>query len=97
MKVGNVVVSVRHAFDYRSIDSILNHKTFEGCTGNQGLSDDDVSPCRRQAISPDADLDAMRVHWTIVTTAHIIFASPNKFYRSAAETLRNHRRFALHV
>src|SRR5712664_1328814 len=97
MKIRNLVVSVRHAFDYRCIDSILDHKPFEGCTGNQGLSDDYMPPCCRQAIRPDSDLDAMRVHWTIVTAAHIIFASPNKFYRRAAETFRNHSRFPLHV
>src|SRR5205807_1576444 len=64
---------------------------------NQRLSHDDMAPRRRHAVRPDSDLDAMRVHRTIVTAAHIIFARPNELDRCAPQTLRYHRRLALHM
>src|ERR1700674_2825267 len=97
MKVGNVVLGVGCAFDYRSIDAVLNHHCRKRRPGNQRLPNDDVTPCGRQAIWPDSDLDAMRVHRTIVTTAHIILTRPDELNRRATETLRNHSGFALHV
>ena len=56
-----------------------------------------MAPRGRQAIRTDADLDAMRVHWAIIASAHIILARPDKLDRRAPQTLRNHRRFALHM
>src|ERR1041384_5292928 len=39
----------------------------------------------------------MKVHRTIVTTLHVVFARPDEFDWSATQTFRDHRRFTLHV
>ena len=97
MKVRDAVVSVRRAFDCCLIDAVLNQHCSKRSPGNQRLSDDDMAPRCRHSIRPDADLDAMRVHRTIVTAAHIILTRPNELNRRATQTLRNHSRFALDV
>ena len=97
MKIRNAVTGIFHAFDYSSIDAVLNHHCSKRSPDNQRLPNDDVSPCGRQAIRPNADLDAMRVHWTIVTALHIILTSPNELDRRAPQTLRNQSRFARHM
>src|SRR6185295_20383317 len=79
------------------IDAVLNHHRGERSSGYQRLSHDHMPPCRRHSIGADAKLDAMRVHRTIVTTTHIILACPDEFYRSAAQTFRNHSRLARYM
>src|SRR5439155_4264650 len=97
MKIRNVVAGIRRAFDGCPIDAVLDQHRRKRSPGNQRLSDDDVSPGCRQAIRPDADLNAMRVHRTIVTAPHIILTRPNELNRGATQTFRNHSRFALDV
>src|SRR5438309_313918 len=97
MKVRNVVVGVRSAFNCSSIDSILDDETFEWCSGDYRLADDDVTPCRRHLIASNANLDTMHMHRAIVTAADVIFARPDQFDRRAAKTLCNHRGFSGNV
>ena len=56
-----------------------------------------MAPGSGHSIRPDADLDAMSVHRTIVAAAHIILTRPDQLNRRAAQTPGNHRRFALHM
>src|SRR5258706_10633327 len=97
MKVGNVVTGIGRAFDCCLIDAVLNYHCGKRSSGNQRLSNDDVAPCCRQAIRSDADLNTMRVHWAVVTAAHIVLTRPNELDRRATQTFRNHSRFALHM
>src|SRR5436305_13373676 len=56
-----------------------------------------MPPRRRHSISAHADLDSMDIHGAIVAALHIVFARPDQFDRSAAQTLRNRRSFTLNV
>ena len=48
-------------------------------------------------IRSNADLDAMRVHWTIVTTSHIVLTRPNELDRRAPRRRLQSQRFARHM
>src|SRR2546423_6534772 len=67
VKVREVVAGVCGAFDSGLVDAVLNHHGGKRSSGNQRLADHDMTPGRRHSIRADANLDAMRMHGTIVT------------------------------
>src|SRR5882724_1531905 len=97
MKVRNVVVSVCCAFRRCLIDAILNDQGSEWSTGVNRLAHDYMSPRQWHPVRSNADFDAMHMHWTIVATAHVILARPNKFNRRAPQMFRDLRSFTRYV
>src|SRR5437016_2333808 len=97
MKVRDVIAGVGRSLDSCLIDAVLDHHRRKRSPSHERLTDDHMTPGGRHAIRADANLDPMRVHRTIVATAHIILTRPDELYWSVAETFRDYRRFARHM
>src|SRR5437867_181698 len=96
VKVANVVVSIVDAFHSRAVHAVLNDG-LKRRTAEDRLAYDHVPPSRRFAVRANTHFDAMHVHRTVEASLNVIFTCPNQLYGSPGKTLRDCRRFALHV
>src|SRR6185503_11887476 len=93
VKVWDLVVSVGCTFCHRRIDSILGRKAREGSVGRYRLANNHMAPGGRETVRTDTHFHSMKMHGSVVTALHVVFACPNKLDWRAAQTFRDRCRF----